>query len=77
MKSLSHETTLINSIVQAMANTTNNSQALSVPATSHESRAAQRKRLIEILDFAIAVIDDSMFDFDPKEPSESHTTLAQ
>jgi hypothetical protein len=63
-----------------MYNTTNNSQVLPVPApptASPESRAAERKRLIAILEFTIALIDDSIFDFDPNDPSESHTTSAQ
>jgi hypothetical protein len=64
-----------------MSNTANNSQALSVPpvpqTTSPESRAAERKRLIEILEFTIALVDDSIFDFDPNEPSESYNTSAQ
>jgi hypothetical protein len=79
MKSPSHETTLNTSFLQAMSNTTNKSQALSVPAppTTPESRAAELKRLIEILEFTIALMDDSIFDFDPNEPSESHTTTAQ
>jgi hypothetical protein len=78
MKSVSHAITLSNSLLQAMSNTTTNSQALPVPvspATSPESEEAQRKRLREILEFTIALIDD--FDFDPNGPSESHTTLRQ
>jgi hypothetical protein len=78
MKSVSHAITLNNSLLQAMSNTPNNSQALSVPVpptTSPESEEAQRKRLVEILEFAIAMIDD--FDFDPNRPSESHATLGQ
>jgi hypothetical protein len=78
MKSVSHAITLNNSLLQAMSNTTNNSRALPVPvspATSPESEEAKRKRLREILEFTIAMIDD--FDFDPNGPSESHTTLGQ
>jgi hypothetical protein len=79
MKPVSHAITLNNSLLQAMSNTTtNNSRALPVPTpptTSPESEEAQRKRLVEILEFTIAMIDD--FDFDPNGPSESHTTLGQ
>jgi hypothetical protein len=78
MKPVSDKITLNNSLLQAISYTTNNSSALSVPVpptTSPESEEAQRKRLVEILEFAIAMIDD--FDFDPSGPSESHTSLGQ
>jgi hypothetical protein len=78
MKSVSHDITLNNSLLQAMSNTTNNSQALPVPVPPTplpESEEAQRKRLLAVLEFTIALIDD--FDFDPNGPSESHTTLRQ
>jgi hypothetical protein len=85
MKSVSHAITLNNSLLQAMSNTTNNSQALPVPVsptTSPESEEARRKRLLEILEFTMTLIDDFDdfdfdFDFDPSGPSESHTTLGQ
>jgi hypothetical protein len=74
------QTTLSNSILQSLvlANTTtnNSSQALSeatVASTSPEARAAQRKRLLMILDFAMALIDEDTFDSNPSdETSEAH-----
>jgi hypothetical protein len=81
MKSVSHAITLNNSLLQAMSNATNNSQALPVPVSpttctsTEESEEAQCKRLLEILEFAIALIDD--YDFDSNGPSESHATLRQ
>jgi hypothetical protein len=83
MKSPSPETTLNNSLLEWLANTANNSQAPSVlapPTTSPESRAEERKRLLMILNFAIALIDDTIFDFDPNDPnvpSASTTTSGQ
>jgi hypothetical protein len=73
MKSPSPATTLNNSLLELLANTANNSQAPSVPApptTSPKSRAEERKRLLVILNFAIALIDDTIFDFDPNDPNE-------
>jgi hypothetical protein len=81
MKSPSPETTLNNSLLEWLANTANNSQAPSVLAPpTLESRAEERERLHMILNFAIALIDDSIFDFDPNDPnvpSASTTTSGQ
>jgi hypothetical protein len=59
MKSVSQDVTLKNSLLQAMSDANNNSQALPVPVppttSPEESEEAQRKRLLEILEFAIAI----------------------
>jgi hypothetical protein len=66
--------TTLNNILQAMSNA---EQLSPGPAPLlrllHLNRLQPSARLAEILEFTILLIDDSIFDFDPNEPAESHT----